>query len=66
MYLNLIFIFKTSIFFQCFEKHNLPINNQNDHSLCALEMKSHMYAAVDSKTCIRRTILSNQNTRPSK
>lgn len=50
----------------CFKNHNLPLNNQNDRSLCALELKSHMYAAVDSKTCLRRTMMSYQNIRPIK
>ncbi|CAH1736880.1 nicastrin [Aphis gossypii] len=50
----------------CFKNHNLPLNKQNDQSLCALELKSHMYAAVDSKTCLRRTMMSYQNIRPIK
>ncbi|VVC32764.1 Hypothetical protein CINCED_3A001406 [Cinara cedri] len=50
----------------CFYKYNLPLNNQNDRSLCALELKSHMYAAVDSKTCMRRTQMTYQNIRPIK
>jgi len=54
------------LFFQCFKSHNLPLNNQNDRSLCTLELKSHMYAALDSKTCMRRTMMSYQNIRPSK
>ncbi|XP_026823477.1 nicastrin [Rhopalosiphum maidis] len=50
----------------CFTNNNLPLKNQNDQSLCALELKSHMYAAVDSKTCLRRTMMSYQNIRPIK
>ncbi|XP_050440405.1 nicastrin [Adelges cooleyi] len=52
--------------FNCFKKYNLPTNNQNDRSLCTVELKSHMYAAVDSKTCIRRTVMSYENIRPIK
>ncbi|XP_078049963.1 nicastrin [Augochlora pura] len=39
----------------CFIKHNAhDLQSQRQRSLCALEMKSFMFAAVDSGTCIRR------------
>ncbi|XP_050535168.1 nicastrin isoform X2 [Daktulosphaira vitifoliae] len=50
----------------CFQNYNLPSKDQSGGSLCSLELKSHMYAAVDSKTCMRRTLLSYQNIRPIK
>lgn len=41
---------------QCFEKFNLPLDKtQSDRSLCALELSSHMYASVNSPTCLRRS-----------
>ena len=40
----------------CYAKFNKPDReNQSERSLCALEMKSFMLAAVDSKTCLRRS-----------
>lgn len=62
-------IFKTSneetvqfILHDCYEKFNKPnetTNEARDWPLCAIELKSHMYLAVDSPTCLRRT--ANQN-----
>ncbi|XP_014489410.1 PREDICTED: nicastrin isoform X2 [Dinoponera quadriceps] len=40
----------------CFWAHNAhDLETQYQRSLCALEMKSFMYAAVNSESCIRRT-----------
>ena len=41
----------------CFEKFNVPEEDGSarDWPLCAVELKSHMYAAVDTPTCIRRS-----------
>ncbi|XP_023713100.1 nicastrin isoform X3 [Cryptotermes secundus] len=42
--------------YQCYQKHNAyHRDEQRDQSLCALEMNSFMIAAVDSKTCMRRS-----------
>lgn len=38
-----------------FHKFNLPLETQLERSLCALKMSAHMYAAIDSVTCIRRS-----------
>ncbi|KAF7987839.1 hypothetical protein HCN44_003702 [Aphidius gifuensis] len=39
----------------CFIKYNYhDIDKQNERSLCALEMQSFMYSAVNSETCMRR------------
>lgn len=40
-------------YYQKYNAHNK--DEQLDRSLCALEMNSFMIAAVDSKTCIRRS-----------
>ena len=41
---------------QCYQKHNAHNKDEQlDRSLCALEMSSFMFAAVDSETCIRRS-----------
>lgn len=37
-----------------FRKFNLPLETQKKRSLCALKMSAHMFASVDSTTCIRR------------
>ncbi|KAL6257463.1 hypothetical protein P5V15_011033 [Pogonomyrmex californicus] len=40
----------------CFWTHNAhDLETQHQRSLCALEMKSFMYAAVNSDSCIKRT-----------
>ncbi|XP_012280937.1 nicastrin [Orussus abietinus] len=40
----------------CFWKHNAHNREtQSKRSLCALEMKSFMFAAIDSESCIRRS-----------
>ncbi|XP_017756108.1 PREDICTED: nicastrin isoform X1 [Eufriesea mexicana] len=40
----------------CFWKHNAhDLENQQHRSLCALEMKSFMFAAINSESCIRRS-----------
>ncbi|XP_076754651.1 nicastrin [Xylocopa sonorina] len=40
----------------CFSKHNAhDLENQQYRSLCALEMKSFMYATVNSEFCIKRS-----------
>lgn len=40
----------------CFQKHNAhDLETQYQRSLCAIEMKSFMYAAVNSESCIKRT-----------
>ncbi|EFN84844.1 nicastrin [Harpegnathos saltator] len=40
----------------CFWTHNAHnLETQYQRSLCALEMKSFMYAAINSESCIRRT-----------
>ncbi|KYN07730.1 PREDICTED: nicastrin [Cyphomyrmex costatus] len=40
----------------CFWTHNAhDLETQYQRSLCALEMKSFMYAAVNSESCIKRT-----------
>uniref|UniRef100_A0A1B6M4G2 Nicastrin n=1 Tax=Graphocephala atropunctata TaxID=36148 RepID=A0A1B6M4G2_9HEMI len=44
---------------ECFEKFNVPLEGQVDRSLCSLQMTGHMYAAVDTPTCIRRNSLIN-------
>ncbi|XP_033222555.1 nicastrin [Belonocnema kinseyi] len=44
----------------CFLKHNAhDLDDQSQRSLCALEMKSFMFAAVDSETCMRRSLSAN-------
>jgi nicastrin len=41
---------------QCYDKHNANDRAaQKQRSLCALEMNAFMFAAVDSRTCMRRT-----------
>lgn len=46
--------------YECFTKFNLPLNDsQLQRSLCCLQMKGHMFAAVDSPTCIRRSSYVN-------
>lgn len=40
---------------ECFTHFNLPLDTQINRSLCALEMSSHMFASIDSKTCLRRS-----------
>ncbi|XP_075216040.1 nicastrin [Lycorma delicatula] len=41
---------------ECFLKFNKPLDkSQLDKNLCSLQMKGHMYAAVDTPTCIRRS-----------
>jgi nicastrin len=46
---------------ECYERFNKPDQDGNPRSwpLCAVEMKAHMYAAVDTKTCQRRNRLVN-------
>ncbi|XP_054278426.1 nicastrin-like isoform X1 [Macrosteles quadrilineatus] len=44
---------------ECFEKFNLPLEGQGERSLCSLQMTGHMYAAVDTPTCLRRNSLIN-------
>lgn len=40
----------------CFQRHNAhDLETQYQRSLCAIEMKSFMYAAVNSESCIKRT-----------
>ncbi|XP_060828681.1 nicastrin isoform X2 [Bombus pascuorum] len=40
----------------CFLKHNAPdMENQYYRPLCALEMKSFMFAAINSESCIKRS-----------
>ncbi|XP_029660762.1 nicastrin [Formica exsecta] len=40
----------------CFQTHNAhDLETQYQRSLCAIEMKSFMYAAVNSESCIKRT-----------
>jgi hypothetical protein len=42
---------------QCYQKHNAHNKDEQlDRSLCALEANSYMLAAVNSETCIRRTM----------
>lgn len=44
----------------CYLKHNAhDLETQKQRSLCALELKSFMYAAVDTRTCLRRNALAN-------
>lgn len=38
-----------------FHQFNMPLETQLERSLCALKMSAHMYASVDSTTCIRRS-----------
>lgn len=47
----------------CFKKFNLPLSTQINRSLCALEMSSHMFASVNSATCLRRSA-SRYNINP--
>ncbi|KAK6634075.1 hypothetical protein RUM44_004683 [Polyplax serrata] len=48
---------------QCFQKHNAhDLEFQTSRSLCAVELTSHMLAAVDSRTCIRRSSMINNLT----
>ncbi|CAH0395070.1 unnamed protein product [Bemisia tabaci] len=43
---------------QCFKNFNLPLDEtQNDRALCALELSSHMFSAVNSRVCTRRNEL---------
>ncbi|EZA58167.1 Nicastrin [Ooceraea biroi] len=40
----------------CFSEHNAhDLETQYQRSLCAIEMKSFMYAAINSESCIKRT-----------
>ena len=44
------------ISFQCFEKHNKPVNGKaKDYPLCGIELKDFMFAAKDTPTCRRKT-----------
>lgn len=45
----------------CYTQFNKPgeDNEPRDWPLCAVELSSHMYAAVDTKTCMRRNTLVN-------
>jgi len=46
----------------CFWTHNAhDLETQYQRSLCAIEMKSFMYAAVNSESCIKRTDFLNFN-----
>lgn len=41
----------------CYEKFNAhDRETQSERSLCAIEMRAYMYAAVDSETCMRRSV----------
>ena len=49
-----------NLVFDCYEKFNKPKNDvARNWPLCAVELKSHMSAAVDTKTCQRRNNLIN-------
>lgn len=49
----------------CYMKYNhQDREHQSERSLCAIEMKSFMFAAVDSETCLRRS-MSSMNFNPS-
>ncbi|XP_043262601.1 nicastrin isoform X1 [Colletes gigas] len=40
----------------CFQKHNAQnLDTQHSRPLCALEMKSFMFAAINSESCIKRS-----------
>ncbi|XP_046662267.1 nicastrin isoform X2 [Homalodisca vitripennis] len=58
-----LFVVKDSLviqqIYECFEKFNLPLERQVERSLCSLQMTGHMYAAVDTPTCLRRNSLIN-------
>lgn len=44
------------LLFQCYKKHNdVPHPaDQLDRALCAIELRSHMFAAVSSEKCMKR------------
>ncbi|XP_063229542.1 nicastrin [Bacillus rossius redtenbacheri] len=45
---------------ECYKKFNAASEDGDNNPLCALQMNSFMFAAVDSKTCVRRSsIVSN-------
>jgi len=48
----------------CFEIHNKITENRTNPEwpLCSVELKSNMYAAVDSQTCMRRSNIMNNIT----
>lgn len=54
--------------YDCYEKHNVVAHpaEQLERGLCAVELKSHMYAAVNSKKCMKRnnykTLFSQVNS----
>jgi nicastrin len=41
---------------KCYNDFNLPIDGMaRDWPLCAAQLKAHMFAAVDTPTCMRRS-----------
>lgn len=45
---------------ECFQRFNLPLDKtQSSRNLCSLQMKGHMFAAVNTPTCISRSNLVN-------
>ncbi|XP_013167231.1 PREDICTED: nicastrin [Papilio xuthus] len=42
----------------CFQRYNLDRANQNGKPLCSIQLKSFMFAAVNSEVCLRRSTTS--------
>ncbi|XP_053739558.1 nicastrin [Synchiropus splendidus] len=41
---------------QCYMDHNMPVNgSEPQYPLCAMELRSHMSAVIDTPTCMRRS-----------
>uniref|UniRef100_A0A1B6EBK1 Nicastrin n=1 Tax=Clastoptera arizonana TaxID=38151 RepID=A0A1B6EBK1_9HEMI len=44
--------------YNCFTTYNLPLDDsQSERSLCSLQMRSHMHAAINTPTCMHRSEL---------
>uniref|UniRef100_A0A673H3U5 Nicastrin n=1 Tax=Sinocyclocheilus rhinocerous TaxID=307959 RepID=A0A673H3U5_9TELE len=52
---------QTRVIRKCYEDHNLRVNGSApQYPLCAMQLFSHMHAATDTVTCMRRTDLQNR------
>ncbi|XP_026061189.1 nicastrin-like [Carassius auratus] len=52
---------QTQVIRKCYEDHNQRVNGSApQYPLCAMQLFSHMHAATDTVTCMRRTDLQNR------
>uniref|UniRef100_A0A672RFU4 Nicastrin n=1 Tax=Sinocyclocheilus grahami TaxID=75366 RepID=A0A672RFU4_SINGR len=52
---------QTQVIRKCYQDHNLRVNGSApQYPLCAMQLFSHMHAATDTVTCMRRTDLQNR------